>query len=549
MRKAISLYVISFFIQFSVIAQNVGIGTTNPLARLHVVDSSVLFSAPGDIPATPHNTPISLGGRRLMWYADKAAFRVGYAVYNEWDSVNIGKYSVGMGYGNMATGLYSASIGHGSGASGISSFATGDYTNAVGDYTFTSGQYSYAKKAYSFASGYYSLANGYSSIAIGYKAVADGDYGVALGDGSFANGAYSYSMGYNAGAYGSYSFAAGNFTEANGNSAAAFGTTTTAGGNYSFAAGYNCQANGIGSISMGSGNTASGTYSFAAGSSSHANGYTSVALGDNTTAGGFASFSMGDFTNAGGDYSFAMGISATASGSLSVAMGNNIVASGNNSKILGSNLFDAGHKGNVMLGDTDPWNAGSVGSGTDDQMICRFNNGYYFITGGNTNRTGILANHGDNSWSAISDSTKKEKVLPVNGEAFLHKISQFKLGTWNYKGQDSKTFRHYGPMAQDFHNAFGHDAIGNIGCDTLINQQDFLGVSFIAIQALEKRTEKIEEQQKQLTDLQNQNKILLANNEKLQQQLQLLLSTVSTLDKKVQQIAAINNKSNPVAKK
>jgi len=182
-------------------------------------------------------------------------------------------------------------------------------------------------------------------------------------------------------------------------------------------------------------------------------------------------------------------------------------------------------------------------------MICRFNNGYYFITGGNTNRTGILANHGDNSWSAISDSTKKEKVLPVNGEEFLHKISQFKLGTWNYKGQDSKTFRHYGPMAQDFHNAFGHDALGNIGCDTLINQQDFLGVSFIAIQALEKRTEKIEEQQKQLAELQNQNKMLVANNEKLQQQLQLLLSTVSTLDKKVQQIVTINNKSNLVAKK
>jgi hypothetical protein len=31
-------------------AQNVGIGTTTPFARLHVTDSSVLFSASGDIP-------------------------------------------------------------------------------------------------------------------------------------------------------------------------------------------------------------------------------------------------------------------------------------------------------------------------------------------------------------------------------------------------------------------------------------------------------------------------------------------------------------------
>jgi hypothetical protein len=43
-------------------------------------------------------------------------------------------------------------------------------------------------------------------------------------------------------------------------------------------------------------------------------------------------------------------------------------------------------------------------------------------------------------------------------------------------------------MAQDFYKAFGKDGLGEIGCDTLINQQDFLGVSFIAIQALEKRT-------------------------------------------------------------
>jgi hypothetical protein len=49
-------------------------------------------------------------------------------------------------------------------------------------------------------------------------------------------------------------------------------------------------------------------------------------------------------------------------------------------------------------------------------------------------------------------------------------------------------------MAQDFYAAFGKDDLGEIGCDTLINQQDFLGVNLIAIRALEKRTALLQEQ-------------------------------------------------------
>ena len=59
-----------------------------------------------------------------------------------------------------------------------------------------------------------------------------------------------------------------------------------------------------------------------------------------------------------------------------------------------------------------------------------------------------------------------------------------RLGSWNYKGQNVKHYRHYGPMAQDFFAAFGHDALGTIGEDKSINQADFDGVNLIAIQAL-----------------------------------------------------------------
>jgi septal ring factor EnvC (AmiA/AmiB activator) len=47
-------------------------------------------------------------------------------------------------------------------------------------------------------------------------------------------------------------------------------------------------------------------------------------------------------------------------------------------------------------------------------------------------------------------------------------------------------------MAQDFYAAFGKDEYGTIGNDTTINSADFAGVSFIAIQALEKRTQEID---------------------------------------------------------
>jgi hypothetical protein len=63
--------------QFSSYSQNIGIGTTNPKARLHVMDSSVVFSGNQILPIDPGNPPITGPGRRMMWYADRAAFRVG----------------------------------------------------------------------------------------------------------------------------------------------------------------------------------------------------------------------------------------------------------------------------------------------------------------------------------------------------------------------------------------------------------------------------------------------------------------------------------------
>ena len=91
---------------------------------------------------------------------------------------------------------------------------------------------------------------------------------------------------------------------------------------------------------------------------------------------------------------------------------------------------------------------------------------------------------GQVAYTFTSDRNKKENFQPVDGEEVLRKIRQFNLTSWNYIGQDAKTLRHYGPMAQDFYEAFGHDAIGTVGTPKTINSGDMAGIMMIAIKAL-----------------------------------------------------------------
>ncbi len=86
----------------------------------------------------------------------------------------------------------------------------------------------------------------------------------------------------------------------------------------------------------------------------------------------------------------------------------------------------------------------------------------------------------------------------VDADEVLTKIRGLSVTSWNYKGQDAKQFRHYGPVAQDFFAAFGRDAVGTIGTPTTITSGDLDGILMIAAQALEKRTEELKEQNAQL---------------------------------------------------
>jgi hypothetical protein len=91
-----------------------------------------------------------------------------------------------------------------------------------------------------------------------------------------------------------------------------------------------------------------------------------------------------------------------------------------------------------------------------------------------------------------SDRNQKENFQPVDGEQVLRKIGGLSLTSWNYIGHDPKLFRHYGPVAQEFFAAFGHDGVGTIGSDTTINSGDMEGILMIAVQALGKQNAELE---------------------------------------------------------
>jgi hypothetical protein len=100
-----------------------------------------------------------------------------------------------------------------------------------------------------------------------------------------------------------------------------------------------------------------------------------------------------------------------------------------------------------------------------------------------------------------SDRNKKENFRPVDGEAVLGKLRGLKLTSWNYIGHDPAAFRHYGPIAQEFFAAFGHDGVGTIGTPTTMNSGDEAGILMIAAQALEKRTAELKQLEARVAEL------------------------------------------------
>lgn len=92
-----------------------------------------------------------------------------------------------------------------------------------------------------------------------------------------------------------------------------------------------------------------------------------------------------------------------------------------------------------------------------------------------------------------SDAATKDRFQAVDSAAVLAGLASIPLTSWKYRFEPDGV-RHIGPMAQDFHEAFG---LGS--SDRYINVVDGLGVAYAAIQAL---TDTVARQAEQIAELQ-----------------------------------------------
>jgi len=103
---------------------------------------------------------------------------------------------------------------------------------------------------------------------------------------------------------------------------------------------------------------------------------------------------------------------------------------------------------------------------------------------GNANPTNKLvvvnARCDGSSWINASDRNLKQGFASVDAQAVLARVIAMPVQTWSYKAQPEQ--KHLGPVAQDFHAAFG---LGQD--DTSISTVDEGGVALAAIQGLNQK--------------------------------------------------------------
>jgi hypothetical protein len=144
---------------------------------------------------------------------------------------------------------------------------------------------------------------------------------------------------------------------------------------------------------------------------------------------------------------------------------------------------------------------------------------------GNVNTwVATIANNGTISATAFnstSDRNAKTNLAPVSPAAVLARVAALPISEWNFKA-DPANQKHLGPMAQDFHAAFGLNGAD----DKHISVVDEGGVALAAIQGLNQKVEDVaKEKDAEIAALKREN-------DSLAERLNQLAAVVTALEQK-----------------
>jgi len=486
------------------------------------------------------------GGQNNFASGSGATVAGGELNYSTADSTTVGGGFDNTSGGNSATvagGSYNRSLGYSATvAGGNGNLASGSWTFVGGgsDNTASNGQSTVSGGVQNVAGDYYSTVGGgienfagdYAATVAGgqgnqiqaggsFSTIAGGGANTIRGSGSFIgagannliqsnSGSATISGGWNntIQTNANYSTIGGGEYNSIGNSAY---EATVGGGDYNTASGVeatvsggagNMATNSNATVGGGLYNIAGGVGSFIGGGGydgtafpgNQANGNASTivgGLGNNipssgtnavigggcyNTASGYTATVVGGCSNsAAGNYSFAGGFQAYAPGNGSFVWNSfpstNYPTGPNEFYVFGQNGFDVDYNNETNGGHGDRWvyiGRGHVGVISPVSVTIETWTGAYLSDGG--------------AWTSSSDRARKENFSAVDPRSVLDRVAMLPVQTWNYTSEPP-AIRHLGPIAQDFHAAFGLNGED----DKHISDVDEAGVALAAIQGLNQK--------------------------------------------------------------
>jgi hypothetical protein len=373
--------------------------------------------------------------------------------------------------------------------------AYSNFIAALSDFSTIGGGAENSVATNSFAA---TVSGGFDNIATGEAATVGGGGGYYGGDGNQASGGWAtVGGGFNniASGYLSTISGGGGFLEGN----RAYGDSSTVGGGY-----YNVAGNDESTVGGGYDNYATnisatvpgGQYNVAAGEASFAAGSQAQALHDGAFV--WADSQNAAFSSTGNNQFLiraqgGVGINTSSpQQALSIVGGLNIDQGNTNGGSAYSNALTFGYASGEGIASK------RFGPNQFDlEFYTSFNNRLTILNNGDVGVGTISPVHlfqvgnavspaycDGSVWQNASDRNAKKNFAAIDPRTVLEKVSALPIAQWQYKAATDGT-EHVGPMAQDFHAAFGL----NGSDDTHIATVDEEGVALAAIQGLNQKLE------------------------------------------------------------